>query len=277
MGLFHRDPKAKLKKVFKDFEPPIFPGVVTAVLAAIRNPDSSAADVARTMSADPGLSVRVLRLANSATFSPARKVENLSQAIALVGMSQVELMVLNLGVRANLPSSRMPGYEPRDFWRTASVRAALAFHLSHLIDPSRECSAFTAAYLQDLAVPLLLKYRQDYSETWMECSGNPESIVERERSRYKWDHAAVAGWLCEYWKLPDGITKDIGSHHGCGDENTVSPSVRLAAYVTGFDLESQKDFLVAKAREVCGLPEDAFCQVLEKTSEQASELSSLLG
>jgi len=280
MGLFTRDPAARLKKVFKDYELPTFPGVVTAVLAAIRDPDSSAADIARTMAADPGLSVKVLRLANSATFSPVRRVDNLSQAIALVGMSQVELLVLNLGVRARMPGRSLPGYRPAEFWRLAAWRAGLAFNFAHLLDPAGECAAFTAAYLQDLAVPLLLENRtQEYAGVWEEFGAKTAELVEQERRYFKWDHASVACWLAEFWKLPERIARDIGGHHGGhgADQPPASAAVRLAALLTTSNLEDHRDLLVAAAREECGLPEDVTCELLDRTAEHSSELAALLG
>ncbi len=275
MGLFRRDPAAKLKKVFKDYELPTFRGAVNAVLSAIRDPDSSAADVAKVMAADPGLSVKILRLANSSTFSPVKRVNNLAQAIALVGMGQVELLVLNIGVRRTMPTKSVPGYDPRSFWKLAALRATLAHHIAHEIAPGRECPSFTAAYLQDMAVPLLLEHRgKDYGPLWETHRSEGEELVAMERRRFRWDHAEVARWMCEAWNMPEAITTDVGAHHGGGD---VSPMVLIASMVTSCDLEDHRDTLRSAAGELCGMPQEAIDRVMERAAQEYEELARLMG
>jgi HD-like signal output (HDOD) protein len=82
------NPKTKLKKILKGYELPSFPAVVMQILQKIRSPYSSVSSIAESLSLDPGISVKVLAIANSAAFSPSKRVENLTQAIALVGLSQ---------------------------------------------------------------------------------------------------------------------------------------------------------------------------------------------
>ena len=60
------DPAEALKKLFGDYTLPSFSGTIMQILRTIREPDSSAADVATQLSLDPGLTVRLLRIANSA-------------------------------------------------------------------------------------------------------------------------------------------------------------------------------------------------------------------
>ncbi|MCD4676434.1 MAG: HDOD domain-containing protein [Desulfobacula sp.] len=120
------DPKAKLKKILKGYQLPSFPAVILQILQKIRSPYSSASDIAQSLSLDPGLSVRLLGIANSAAFSPINKVENLTQAIALVGMSQLESLVLGVGVAKGIPKQTCQWHDPAEFWLTSARRAILA-------------------------------------------------------------------------------------------------------------------------------------------------------
>ena len=88
------DPKARIQEALKGYALPSFPGAIMETLQRIRDPESSASGIADVLALDPGLSVRLLRVANSAAFSPSTKVENLAQAVALVGLSQLESLVL---------------------------------------------------------------------------------------------------------------------------------------------------------------------------------------
>ncbi|MEM7276453.1 MAG: HDOD domain-containing protein, partial [Actinomycetota bacterium] len=72
----NRDDAAELKKVLGDAEVPTFPAAVVKTLETLRHPDSSATDVAAALSVDPGLTVRLLKLVNSAGFGPSKPVES---------------------------------------------------------------------------------------------------------------------------------------------------------------------------------------------------------
>ncbi|MCP3898638.1 MAG: HDOD domain-containing protein, partial [Desulfobacteraceae bacterium] len=198
------DSKAKLKKILKGYQLPSFPAVVMQILQAIRNPYSSAADIAKALSVDPGLSVRLLGIANSAAFSPVNKVENLTQAIALVGLSQLESLVLGVGVAKGIPKQACQWHDPKEFWLTSARRAMLANELAQILCPAKESECFTAAFLQDMALPFLACQRSDeYNvilEKWHHDGGD---LAELEKEMLKWDHAEVATWICNEWGLPE--------------------------------------------------------------------------
>ena len=51
-----------------------FPAAVTQLLAACKDPDANAATFEKIIECDPGLSVRLLRMANSPLYGLAREV-----------------------------------------------------------------------------------------------------------------------------------------------------------------------------------------------------------
>ena len=136
------DPKEKLKEILKGYTLPSFPAVVMQILQKIRSPYASAADIAKSLSMDPGLSVQLLGIANSAAFSPVKRVENLTQAIALVGLSQLESLVLSVGVAKGIPKRNCLWHDPAEFWLTAAWRAMLANDLAQILCPSKESECF---------------------------------------------------------------------------------------------------------------------------------------
>jgi len=209
------DPKAGLQKALRGYSLPSFPAAIMQTLERIRDPEACASSVADALSVDPGLSVRVLRLANSAAFSARNKVENLSQAIALVGFSQLETMVLSVGVSGAMPGQSSPGYDAARFWRASARRGVLAHALASIFCPARGSECFTAGFLQDMAVPLLAKqYPDQYGPMLEQWNAEGGDLCEMEREVFDWDHAEVATWMCHEWDFPENITAAIGGHHG---------------------------------------------------------------
>ncbi len=91
--------RKKLKGLFGTFKLPSFPTLVLQTLEKIRDPSATPAAVSESLAMNPGASVFVLSTVNSAAFGMRKKVDNLQQAVALLGMSSVESLLLCLGQR----------------------------------------------------------------------------------------------------------------------------------------------------------------------------------
>lgn len=278
------DPKARLKEVLRDFKLPSFPAVVTEVLDLIRNPDSSAADIARPISLDPGLSVQVLKLANSVTFSPTRKIENLNQAVALVGLAQMETLVLSVVVAGVSPQTASLGYEAGRFWRAAARRGVLARSLTPHACIIQQCTAresecFTAGFLQDMAIPFLAQaLSEEYGRVLERWHTEDKNLTDLEREVFDWDHAEVGTWICSEWKLPENIASAIGGHHSQG-ESTVYDCPLPVALVSLLKEDpdgTDQGLLLERIEAYHSLSKEQASELMESSFEKADDLSRLM-
>lgn len=73
--------------------PPV-PAVATKVLQLLGNDNASFADIGATISSDPAVSARLLKVANSAFYSMSRQIKTLDHAIAVVGHRTLRSLVL---------------------------------------------------------------------------------------------------------------------------------------------------------------------------------------
>jgi HD-like signal output (HDOD) protein len=272
------DPKASLKRILGDYSLPSFPAAIMRTLQQIRNPNSTASSIAEVLSADPGLLVRVLRMANSAAFSPSKKVENLTQAVALVGLSQLESMVLSVGIRGVLPNPATEAFNSKQFWLTSARRGMLAHSLAARLSPTKQSECFTAAFLQDMAIPLLVdQYPKKYDailQKWHELGGD---LTVLEQEEFGWDHAEVATWLCAQWELPEYIAAQIGGHHH--DEEGIYdclPPVRLVSLVNMSSENSDLDAFRERVQAEVGIDGEVVDALIETAFGNADELYRLM-
>ena len=273
------DPKTKLKKVLGKYELPSFPAVVLQILQKIRSPYSSASDIAQSLSVDPGISVRLLSIANSAAFSPQNKVENLTQAIALVGLSQLESLVLGVGVAKGIPKNICQWHDPKDFWLTSARRAMLAFELAQILCPAKESECFTAAFLQDMALPFLACQRSDdYDPVFKKWHLEGGDLAQLEREVFEFDHAEVATWICSEWGLPENIALSIKNHHNPKfetDHKALGP-VRIVSILREDDSNNGLDELITKAKDKYNINEDKMQLIIESSFEKAKDLARMI-
>lgn len=273
------NPKEKIQETLKGFELPSFSGVILQILKQIRNPYSSAADIAEKLSLDPGLSLKLMSIANSAAFSPTKKVENLTQAISLVGLSQLESLVLGVGVAKSLPSKTCQWHNPEEFWLTSARRAMLAQELTKILCPAKESECFTAAFLQDMALPILACIRlEDYEpifRTWHLEGGN---LAELERDVLESDHAEVATWICSEWDVPENIAFAVKEHHQpkSPDDTDAMGPVKLVGILREDDANSGLDEIMETAKTDYGIPEERFNEIIGPAFEKANEIAKMI-
>jgi HD-like signal output (HDOD) protein len=272
------DPRARLQKVLRGYTLPSFPAAIMQTLQRIRDPKATSSSIAEALSFDPGLSVQVLRLANSVVFSSRKKIENLTQAIALVGLAQLETMVLSAGVGKATPARPSRGYDSARFWLASARRGALAHEFASTLCPTRKSECFTAGFLQEMAVPFLAtRDPENYGrilEQWHDKGG---SLCDLERGLFGWDHAEVATWMCDEWDFPENIAAAIGQHHGARYEGyePLAP-VSLVALLREREETLGVDALVEEAHTMYGIPADRVRRLLESSFEKADALAQLI-
>ncbi len=274
------DPKTMLKKVLGDYNLPSFPDVVLKTLEKTRDPNASSDVIAQILAKDPGLTVRVLRTVNSAAFSPIQKVENLTQAISLLGMSSLESLVLSMGVSKTLPNDAVGGFNPKLFWQGSARRAYIAKALSQHLHPQKNMESFTAGLLQDMALPFLVKRKTEAYDKFLKSWERGErSLHEMEKETFGWDHAEVATWMCWEWKLPESLASAIGGHNQPEEngEHERPAAVFLVSFIKNSNDNPGAEHLIEAAREKYGLEPGMLKALVEESFEQAEELVNIIG
>ena len=272
-------PKNQLKKALGDYSLPSFPGVVMEILAKIRDPESSTSSIANLLTLDPSLTVKVLRTANSAAFSPRRQIENVNQAITLMGSTTLESIILSNAVGNILPRPSCSGYDFRRFWKTACRRGITARNLARILCPNREVDCFSAGFLLDMAIPFLAnQLPKKYGPILEKWHSDPTSeLVDLERAVFEWDHTEVATWILNEWDLPENLASAIGGHHKPDDKDYDCPAPVILVGLLREPEESQGvDKLIETAQSQYRIPKEKTTQVIEESFESADELAHLL-
>jgi HD-like signal output (HDOD) protein len=274
------DPKTMFKKVLGDHDLPSFPDVVLKTLEKTRDPNASSGVIAQILAEDPGLTVRVLRTVNSAAFSPIKKIENLTQAISLMGMSSLESLVLSMGVSKTLLNEAVGGFNPKLFWQGSARRAYIAKALSQHLHPQKNMESFTAGLLQDMALPFLVKRKTEAYDKILKSWDNGErKLHEMEKETFGWDHAEVATLMCWEWKLPESLASAIGGHNQPEEngEHKRPAAVFLVSLIRNSKDNPGTEQLTEAAQEKYGMEPEMVKTLIEESFEQAEELVNIIG
>ena len=280
LNIFKRkkiDPKEQMRAVLGDYKLPSFPVIVMNALEKTRDADASNSEIAELVATDPGLSVRLLTTVNSAAYALRHKVNNVDHAVSLMGRGELESILISMAVHEVMPSENIPLFDAHRFWGAAARRASLARGLANLIDPSAHSESFTAALLQDMAIPVLAQQRaDDYGPVLENWYANGMDLASLERERFDWDHATVAMWMCDDWGFPDRIAEAIGAHHGTDDDElTALPAVSLVSVLREHEEASGVEQIVENAYENYNLPRDQVVKLVDTCFSAANDISRM--
>ena len=106
---------------------PTLPEVAMRISQITQDERTTASKLATEIGRDPGIAVRLLRVANSSALSGGRKIDNLQQAVSRLGMALVRSLVTGLALE-QLFFSRSPPLKERlrRTWAQSLEVAALA-------------------------------------------------------------------------------------------------------------------------------------------------------
>ncbi|MEC8483564.1 MAG: HDOD domain-containing protein, partial [Pseudomonadota bacterium] len=76
---------------------PNVPEVVRELIMALDNPNAKYSEIAAKVAKDQTLSLKVLRVVNSAYFGLSRKVASIDEAVVMLGMERLKTLVIASG------------------------------------------------------------------------------------------------------------------------------------------------------------------------------------
>lgn len=123
---------------------PSIPKVIALLLNELDRADPDLKKISQLINTDPVLTTRLLRLANSAQFQFSSKISSVSEALALMGLDQVQSLATAAAVTGAFTS--IPGIELNPFWRFSLNVAKLARMLAGMIRQNQP-AAFTAGLI----------------------------------------------------------------------------------------------------------------------------------
>jgi len=212
---------------------PALPAAVIELLDMLCRDGVETRQVAATLSLDPVLAAKTLRLANSSFYGLPRRVSSVTEAVGVLGLGTVKTLVLTAAVAARFSPPRCEGFDLQAFWRH-SVAAAVFARLAAKQRELARCEidaeeAFTAGLLHDIGRLVLANASPANYERVLSCGqGDSVTLSQRELEGLGIDHATVGARLAEKWRLPVNIVDAVAHHHDVSALSRLPVEVRTS-------------------------------------------------
>jgi diguanylate cyclase (GGDEF)-like protein len=217
---------------------PVMPTAIhvpARIMQLYRSPNSPPLEkFAEVLVADAALSVKVLELANSAWFCPTRTVTKVSDALRMIGLSNVLPLLFGLSLAGLFNKADLPPEERRALWQTSLLKGILSRQWVRWRKVDLQEEAFLCGVLQDIALPAMFAGDRSAAPELLGILDLPHSDrVQREASLYSVDHAEIGKALVQRLGLPQLFVHAVATHHA--PEGPDLP-VEYAALVGGVQL-----------------------------------------
>lgn len=187
---------------------PNMPGVAMEVLRSTRDDNMSLAGLAELIGKDPALAAKVLRIANSARYSPLRSVSNLRDATASLGMTLVRNLTMASSLSGTFPA--IAGIDRLRFWRHGIATAHYATLLARvsMIDAD---AAYLGGLMMRIGQLLMLQVDKLGVAGVEKQMLAPGARFALERQRWDCTHTDVTAELARRWQFPDNLVAALSA------------------------------------------------------------------
>jgi len=191
-----------------------FPDIYFRIRKVLDSPNSPADDISREISNDLGLTAKLLKLVNSPFYGLAHTVEDVSHAIAIVGVEEVSTLALGISainVFKDIPQELI---DMKAFWKHSVSCGVFAKLIASRIEGMKADKFFTAGLLHDVGRLIIFK-KMPYAsvQLLLYARENQLPVVESEEDHLGFDHTQVAKQLLTEWKFPASMVDCLAFHH----------------------------------------------------------------
>lgn len=203
------DPNAIVTRAKSIFS---LPEVVYKINELITSGNTTNQELEQTILNDPALTVRLLKLANSAYFGFPKKIETVSYAITLIGHRELRNLALASTVATVFKGISADLINMESFWHHSLSTGIIARLMAYDIN-CRE-RIFIAGLLHGIGKLILLnQFPEKSSQILSIGETNEGAIANAERQVFGFTSTEICVAFLKEWNLPASIWKTVAYQH----------------------------------------------------------------
>ena len=204
---------------------PQFPENIMVIQKMISDPEVEMLDIARRISTDPSLTADLLKVVNSAQFMLTNKVDNIADAVKMIGLRGIRNLLFSYGTENILNMT-----EKKELWTHSHKVAFFAFNLARNVTKNKDVvdDAYVGGILHDIGKIVFSKVHPDLIEkirTFTDQRELTSGLFESMSAGF--NHSEIGAKIAEKWNFSDALIDSIRYHH---EPSTCRTKNRLPVY-----------------------------------------------
>lgn len=200
---------------------PAFPQSVQKILEMTRDVACSPKDLVQVIDKDPVMTVKVLRVINSAHYSLPKQVTSINHAVVYLGFNTIKNLALGIAAMGVLPLGNIAGLDGQQYLLHSLSTAVIAKQLAGRVHGVEPMECFIAGLLHDFGKVVFARHMPVEFRRALEVSlWNESSLHVSLREVFGVDHAVVGAMLVEKWNFAPSLVETIRYQYGAEMKDT---------------------------------------------------------
>jgi putative nucleotidyltransferase with HDIG domain len=203
---------------------PSFPDNIMFLQKMLSNPETEIPDLARQVSTDPALTADLLKVVNSAQFMLAKKVDNIMEAVKMVGLRGLKNLLYSYGTQKILGGKDDDAIKA--LWKHSYKTAFYAYTLARNVLRKKEIldDVYVGGILHDMGKIVFSSVHPDLINKIKKFSHEKDIPAELfEDLTAGLNHSQIGSLIAEKWNFPEALIVSIRCHH---DPQQAPPALR---------------------------------------------------
>ncbi|PID44635.1 MAG: cyclic nucleotide-binding protein [Proteobacteria bacterium] len=197
------------------FKLPSLPDIAFRIKTVINRDTASAGDVAKLVSADPAIAVKLIKACNSPLYRGFTEIASAKDAVVRLGMETTRQLVTVFSMRELFKSKRKELQSAMDeLWLHSREVAAIAYVLADITPGLDKDYALLAGLVHDVGAIPVITYAEGYIDLWADQKNLNDAIKELK--------AEVGRLILEKWGFQDELMTVVNEadnwHYESGEE-----------------------------------------------------------
>ena len=253
-----------------------FPVSVQNILKLTGEVACAPRDLVEVIDKDPIVTIKVLKVVNSAYYGLPRQITSIDHAVVLLGFNTIKNLALGIAALSILPSRTLDAFDSIKYQRHSLIVAGLCRNLGSRFPAIEPHDFFIAGLLHDFGkvvlaqvMPAQFQKSLEYA-VWHEVSLH-SALMEVTGI----NHAEVGAMLLEQWRFPAPMVQAIRTQYETDQQD--SPLALCVFVANQISKKLETDF--AESGAVPSLPpaaEQLLGATLPQLAEALGDVSAIL-
>lgn len=250
-------------------------GIYFELQKIVDDPGKSLADAAFIIEKDPALSLRLLKIVNSAFYCFPNKIASIGQAATLIGTTELQNITLStifIDKFSDLPNDLLSIH---DYWARSLRCALIAKEIDAFLGKEYADCVFICGLLHNIGQLVFFRRMPELARQVTQVLyaleiPSTEQEISIETRIIGFDHFQTGAALTKLWNLPASVSESIRLHAYPDNTDTyqkIASIIRLADCYSKIDLDC--DGIVVNS---LGISADIMTVLIDKAYDEFEEI-----
>jgi HD-like signal output (HDOD) protein len=205
-GMDVSDARKRRSAILKTINLPAASAASNQLLELVRDDDVDLASLAQAIQSEPGITARIISIANSSFFAPPNPVHTVEEAmVKVLGLKTVKSLVMGILLGPRFNTKPCPAFSLQQYWcRAQAVAQSSALMVKNIVgvDASK---VYLAGLLHSIGQMLQVHhFPKEMNSLLPKLAGlSGQERISMERKMLGLDASDAGAWVAKRWDLPE--------------------------------------------------------------------------